>query len=144
MILALRACSARSSTSAQNSSSVWSSSASSRYCASVRLAWASWLLICLPASLDLGLEQVVGHLDVDLSSRASKTASRAWVACSSRASRVNRSAMLARISSMVSNSEASWANSSSASGSSWSLNLGDRHLDVGFLVLQRTADQRRG
>ena len=75
--------------------------------------------------------------------RVSNTASRDRSACSSRASRVRRSLMLERSSSIVSNSDASLANSSSASGSSGALHLADSHLNVGILVLPRTADQLR-
>ena len=125
MILALRACSARASMSAQNSSSV---------CVLVlglvqilgqrQVGLAELAVDLLPTGLDLAIQQVLRHLDVELveqrlQARRRGPGSPAPAGPGGSAAR----ARSARISSMVSNSEASWANSSSASGSSCACTL---------------------
>ena len=143
MICAVSDCAARVSTSAQNSSSDWSSSASTRYCSSVRLAWASWVLICSCRPSISVFSRFSGTSMSSCPIRDSSTASRAWLACSRRARSTSRSAILLRSSSIVSNSDASCANSSSASGNVCDCTLVTVTVDVGLLVLQRAADQGR-
>ena len=102
------------------------------------------LLDLLAAAGELLGDDALGSGISAESSSCSSTASRAAAACSRRLPRSRRVATSSRSSSMVSNSEAVWANSSSSSGSSCSLTARQLDGDLDVLAGQVAAEQLGG